>query len=401
MTSPIVIRAYAVGFGDCILARIPDGKTVRHVLVDFGRAPGKGGTTAVFASVAKDIQQFCGGHLDLLVATHEHLDHIEGFHQQRKIFDALDVDHVWMGLPSAPSYYREYPEARPQKRLRELAAAMLERSPRRGFALDAPLRSLLENNVSNAERVDYLRNLRGGGGKRKAKVHYLARNRNATDVSPFARAQVRILAPEADVSEYYAGRRVHSLAAAAAVLSGSPLDGDERWAFAGVDTVPAPENLLPSDWIDLRERIRGGGVAVARFIDRAQNNTSLCFLLEIGGKRLLFPGDAEIESWETMARNCRKQMRPVDFLKVSHHGSCNGTPVGVRFPGGDGSTTVLDRLLPRDRKSKAVALVSTKRLVYGTEHPVPDARVLDELGARCRAVHDTDVPDRLYLEFEV
>lgn len=399
MTSPIVIRAYVVGFGDCILVRIPDGNDVRHMLVDFGKAPGKGGTTAVFASVAKDIQKFCNGHLDLLVATHEHLDHIEGFYHQRKIFDDVDVDHVWMSLPSKPDYYRKHPNARPQKRLRELAASLLDRS--KGFALDPPLRALLENNVSNVERVEYLRNLRTAGGGRKAKVHYLARSENAADVSPFKRTQVRILAPEADVSVYYAGKRVDSLAAAAAVASGAPLDGDDRWAFRGVDTVPAPENLSPSDWTTLRDRIRGGGVAAARFIDRAQNNTSLCFVLDIRGKRLLFPGDAEIESWEAMARNCPSELRPVDFLKVSHHGSHNGTPLGVRFPGGPGSTTVLDRLLPKQRKPSAVALVSTKREVYGTEHPVPDARVLEELSARCRAVHDTDGLDRAYVEVEV
>jgi hypothetical protein len=44
------------------------------MLVDFGTAPGKGGTTAIFPSIARDVAAFCNGHLHLLVMTHEHLD---------------------------------------------------------------------------------------------------------------------------------------------------------------------------------------------------------------------------------------------------------------------------------------------------------------------------------------
>jgi hypothetical protein len=117
----------------------------------------------------------------------------------------------------------------------------------------------------------------------------------------------------------------------------------------------------------------------ARFIDRAQNNTSLCLLIEVAGKRLLFPGDAELESWAFMRQHCRAHLKPVDFLKVAHHGSHNGTPLDV-----------LDLLLPVSRARRAKVLVSTKRHVYGTRNPVPDAGLLKELGRRCAELVTTD-----------
>ena len=102
MSAGILIRAYAVGFGDCILLRLPDGKDVRHVLIDFGRSPNDSASLARFPAIASDVAKTTGGHLDLVVMTHEHLDHLEGFHRERAIFDKMDVDQVWMGLPSHP-----------------------------------------------------------------------------------------------------------------------------------------------------------------------------------------------------------------------------------------------------------------------------------------------------------
>jgi hypothetical protein len=117
----------------------------------------------------------------------------------------------------------------------------------------------------------------------------------------------------------------------------------------------------------------------ARFIDKAQNNTSLCLLIEAASKRLLLPGDAELESWDMMQRKCGSELKPVDFLKVAHHGSHNGTPLEL-----------LDRLLPAKRKARAQVLVSTKRQVYGTKNPVPDDALLNELRSPCRKLVTTD-----------
>lgn len=368
----VEIRAYDVGFGDCVLVRFPLKDRTGHMLVDFGRAPGKGGTTKVFPAIAADIEELCDGRLDVLVMSHEHLDHMEGFYHQRAVFDRMRIDHVWMSLPSHPTYYDDYPDAEPLKKLRAMAEAFSSQATRSGLALAPSFEALLENNLSNVDRVDYLR-------KRVRRVQYLARNKNADDTAPFPPGTVKILAPEADASGYYGRATRRAVSAFARGVMGAAddhADPADPWTFPEVEKVAAPENLTPADWRQLREGIQGGAEAV-RLIDRAANNTSLCFTLEVAGKRLLFPGDAELESWEVMARKGVLE-GPFDFVKLSHHGSHNGTPLDH-----------LDDLLPRRRKGKAVVLVSTKSDVYGIQNPVPDEELLTELRKRAR-VYSTE-----------
>jgi beta-lactamase superfamily II metal-dependent hydrolase len=67
-------------------------------------------------------------------------------------------------------------------------------------------------------------------------------------------------------------------------------------------------------------------------MDTAMNNTSLILLFEIGSKKLLFPGDAQIENWEYALKHAKetpkilKMLADVDVYKVGHHGSLNATP---------------------------------------------------------------------------
>ncbi|MCW8138986.1 MAG: hypothetical protein KIT58_08800, partial [Planctomycetota bacterium] len=201
---------------------------------------------------------------------------------------------------------------------------------------------------------------------------------------PFAAGAVRILAPEPDVSIYYGRGARRSLAAfARRIGEGDEVTPERRdpWTFPGVRRVPAPENLSAADWRRLREAHEGQADAV-RLIDRAANNTSLCFIIEVAGKRLMFPGDAELESWEVMTERGVLD-GPIDFLKVSHHGSHNGTPLG----------TPLDTLLPRARRRQSKVLVSTRRDVYGIHNPVPDEALLDELRRRATVYTTEDAVD--------
>ena len=171
MSAGIRIRAYIVGFGDCILLRLPDGKKVRHLLFDFGRAPNDASSLARFPDIAKDIEKECNGELDLLVMTHEHLDHMEGFYREREIFSRMKVERVWMSLPSDPNYYTAFPKAKLQKKLRAGLSSFAQDARRNGLVLHPGFVSLLENNLANKDRVDYLRKL----GKKP--VAYLARGR--------------------------------------------------------------------------------------------------------------------------------------------------------------------------------------------------------------------------------
>ena len=126
-------------------------------------------------------------------------------------------------------------------------------------------------------------------------------------------------------------------------------------------------------FFDLVESRRRGFGENLLSIDRAANNTSVVFCLEWNGWRLLFPGDAEEKSWAIMNKN--EQIKgPVDFLKIGHHGSHNGTPSGE----------ILDKLLPLDG-SPRYAAVCTCSDVYGDtpETAVPNEKTLAELVTRC------------------
>jgi len=111
-----------------------------------------------------------------------------------------------------------------------------------------------------------------------------------------------------------------------------------------------------------------------RAIDRAANDSSVVIELEWHGWRILLAGDAEERSWEIMRR--KGLLRPVHVLKVSHHGSQNGSPPAE-----------IDLVLPAapqdDRPRHAI--LST---AVGAYSGVPDDDSLTLLANRA-SLHDT------------
>jgi hypothetical protein len=97
---------YRQGLGDCFLLTFNTGAAPVHMLVDCGTL-GANLTDVTMKDVAKDIfDETRGGaprgHLDLLVVTHEHKDHLSGFNSQRAVFDKIDVDRVWAAWTEDP-----------------------------------------------------------------------------------------------------------------------------------------------------------------------------------------------------------------------------------------------------------------------------------------------------------
>ena len=124
------------------------------------------------------------------------------------------------------------------------------------------------------------------------------------------------------------------------------------------------------------------------------NNTSVILLIEWRGRRLLFVGDAEWNrayrdrkknsAWNTAWKLRNKELnKPVDFLKIGHHGSINSTPWNDKEDGDvTEPSTILDAILPLPKgntKPKAKAIVSTERTFYKV---IPRATLLVEIGKR-------------------
>ncbi len=91
----IRFRMYNTGsVGDCLLLLFQRGGDIAFsMLIDCGGWMTK--KEAISACV-EDIHATCNGKLDLLVLTHEHMDHVSGFNQARAVFDRIEVGKVWM-----------------------------------------------------------------------------------------------------------------------------------------------------------------------------------------------------------------------------------------------------------------------------------------------------------------
>ncbi len=390
------VRVYNVRFGDAILISVPDhdpdgGTITRNILIDFGNAPsglGEGGSDAVFRPVIEDILKVLAGRpLDLYVMTHEHLDHVQGLpYAVKKLGQQVKANFAWLTASAAPNYYETHPKAKEKRSMFQQAYAEIEHF----FAAspesigDASQRTLFQNLLLNnnpqstSDCVSFLRDLTGN----PARNAYVYRDCNLSGKHPFREARFGIWAPEEDTSAYY-----HSLLPMA--LDVMPGEGAEAKSTL---TVPIPPSGVDAGaFYALVEMRRQGHTDNLLAIDRAANNTSVVFLLEWRGWKLLFTGDAEQASWRIMDRYGK--LEPVHFLKVAHHGSWNGTP----------PLELLEKVLPKVKPDarKRYAAVSTCEDTYSG---VPDQDTLDQIMSRCelKSTHkDLDAqPNKLYLDFE-
>ncbi len=385
------VRVYNVRFGDAILVSVPDRSpagetTIRHILIDVGNSSsGAGGNPECFARVVENIlSELQGKGLDLYIMTHEHMDHVKGLLYvdnhvyQGALKNKLAVSHAWLTASSNPGYYDSHPKAR------EKAMARLEMYDTLASYLAADetspspsMQTLLGINDPRATSayVDYLRSLAAPDC-----VHYIYRGIDLEGTHDFQEACFEIWAPEEDTFEYYG--RFQPLAL-------KPL-GDTAEAETSKTRIPDPTPPSGVDggaFFDLVNSRKRGVSDNLLEIDKAENNTSIVFCLQWRGWTLLFPGDAELRSWKIMARE--KVLKPVDFLKVGHHGSQNATP----------ELELFDMVLPTERSQTRQAVVST----YNFDHysGVPDPATLDAIACRCEKLWNTmNLEDGDYYDIE-
>ena len=381
MKDALRVRAYNVLFGDALLVSVPESsgrKTIqRHILIDLGNVlGGPGGDDDVFQPVVADILKVLDGRpLDLYVMTHEHLDHVQGLYHASVTHNLnVRVAFAWLTASAAPDYYDRFPESR--KKVDTLMDAYEAIGQFLGAApahLTPHIRSLMLNNDlrSTGRCVEYLRNL-------AHRVTYVYRGCDLNGAHPFREASLEVWAPEQDTSEYYG--RLRPLA-----LGIRPPAGGGRSKPGLIRHVP-PSGVDAGSFFDLIEARRNGIAETLLAIDRAANNTSIVFTLEWRGWRLLFPGDAEQRSWRIIKRSLGT-LKPVHFLKVSHHGSQTGMP----------PSNLLDELLPSvasDSRSRSGIVCTCPGSYVG----VPHAQTLSLLRGRCPVQTVESVEPGSYLD---
>lgn len=353
----VEVRAYNVGFGDCLLVLFEYAKgPKRAVLIDFG-STGRPSTSPervmerIAAEIQKIVQEQCGGILHGLVATHRHKDHIGGFiGAAGQILEALQpkvVVQPWTEHPSAASDAKSAPATEP-KSIRAMRANYLQSLDQmRGFCEAALARASDRVGIVNASKIRFLADTNLPNKEAIDRLQRMAKSGHGEYVRTGAKSKLERQLP---------GVKVHvlgppDLTQTDSILKQKSSDKDEFWQFlqfwsllqAGSATADAaaPAPLFPkaktlrtpprpAQWFVNRANRQYGNqlLGIVRILDKALNNTSVILLFEVGGKKLLFSGDAQLENWMyALSRpEYRKLLEGVDLYKVGHHGSGNATP---------------------------------------------------------------------------
>jgi hypothetical protein len=440
----ITVRMYNVGFGDCFLltfhyaahSAAARERAERHMLVDFGSAAApKRGPKDYMQCVARDIAQQTGGKLDIVVATHRHRDHISGFATEGagtgKIIAALQPEHVilpWTEDPNATPDARRataasYTPGKPDAKLMRArflgaleimhglaeAAARVSRDPEfAGRDTRVQLQFLGEDNLKNRSAVENLIEM-----GRRGKAHYVNAGMAFHNLLPGVK--ITVLGPP-------------TLEQSDSIRTERAKDPHEFWQFcnfwaARLRTIergtlelgmlkqghrrpPSARRGKPADpppsvrwFIQQTRRIEADQMLeLVRELDTVLNNTSVILLLEAGNRKLLFPGDAQIENWAFALSNpaWRKLLADVNLYKVGHHGSLNATPKSL--------WRLFDHKGNEHRPDRLRTLCSTRSGKHGSARSgteVPRRLLVEELRQSSAFASTEDCGSRLWEAFEV
>jgi hypothetical protein len=352
------IRMYRQGLGDCFLITLPrrndpSGSNPYRIMVDCGVILGTENATDKMMKVVEDIVRETKGHVDLLLATHLHWDHLSGFTQAEPAFEDFKADHVWMPWTEDP----EDPNGRALRNERDSALSALRMNVvRMHVAGDTETASEVSGLIdffgmaatSTPDALDKARKL--------GPVRY-CRPTDAPVVEPDTGARFYVLGPPLDekflkrTNPSSAHPETYGLALDVFAASTPPLmgSGTTDSPFGTLFAIPMPvaqgmEFFRQRYWTgagtDLWRNIETAAFAdtdaLALQLDRVTNNTSLVLAIELAdGDVLLFPADAQVGNWlswgsvkwkvDGVERGGHDLLKRTVFYKVGHHASHNAT----------------------------------------------------------------------------
>lgn len=150
----IIVRMYRQGLGDCFLLALPaeKPKEPRYLLVDCGVHKREDQGAERLRQVMDNLAEATGSHLNIVVATHEHEDHLSGFVQKDSPFlsDKLKIDQLWLAWTEK----RGDRQADELRKKRGTAQRLIEK------ALEEVLRTSGGQGFTDEKRVELLRKVR-------------------------------------------------------------------------------------------------------------------------------------------------------------------------------------------------------------------------------------------------
>jgi hypothetical protein len=356
------VRMYRQGLGDCFLITLPrkDGEPF-YILIDCGVILGTENPGDIMSKVVQNITATTGGHIDLLVVTHQHWDHISGFVQVTDLIQKLAIDQIWLAWTEDPADDLANKLRGEQQALR-MALGMAQSRMRMAGAPDAAdeVQSLLEFfGAAGASATDALRI-----------VHGLSKNirfchpADPPVIPEGLTTRVYVLGPPHDekmlkrVNPSAANQETYGFDAATASFGATAqvlIDPDLNAPFDTSVQIPAAaakqmpffnsyywgEDTFSSEkdqsWRTIESSWLDSSPALALQLDSATNNTSLVLALELeGGDVLLFAADAQVGNWlswqdlswqidEKTKVTGPELLKRTLLYKVGHHGSHNAT----------------------------------------------------------------------------
>ena len=369
------VRMYNVGeLGDCFLLKFTEDGQASHVLIDCGSFRNSGDSITRMQEIANHIKQELTtddqqiNPLDLVVATHQHNDHVSGFTHAQTVFGSIGMKQVWLSWLDDPNDQHATNIAEGERKLTKQLQAISEKM--------SNVASLKGGQV--AERVNDVLGFYGLDNLHTAKTPVVPQQginnlkqlgKNVSYLNPgqvldlpglnAGSVKVYVLGPPRDNNllfdinpgkgESYDAHLMLNLSMADGFLSAlTNLTGkqlidepffpfDKKYEQSLVNAPflqqsymkPVEEwRKIDTDWLDQAER-------VALYLDSYTNNSSLVLAFELveAQKVLLFVGDAQTGNWlswktidwKSSSISLDSLLRKTVLYKVGHHCSHNAT----------------------------------------------------------------------------
>ena len=376
------VRMYRQGLGDCFLLTFDPGGKEKHILIDCGSL-GATTTGIKMPEVVKDITTTTKNHLNLVIATHEHKDHLSGFNTGKEDFKKTKVDNVWLAWTEDPKDPLARSLAKSKKDLGEALAAASEALTKSASATSQAIGAAVQDLITFfgdegvlgagkfSETIDAAMDFVRTGLGAKPEFH------NPGD-GPLEEAwlpgfRFYVLGPPRDKGALddtgeHGSSELYGIAAGLQAAANFHLSGKGKNPYAKPNGAQQDEREMPFEsgyrcdsndakvgtlrntyfanseqWRRVDEDWLHMSAELALQLDSSTNNTSLALAIEriSDGKVLLFPADAQQGNWlswhgdkmvwQVQEGGRKREVKIGDllartvFYKVGHHSSHNAT----------------------------------------------------------------------------